>query len=117
MVVAQVNEDAARRICRNLLENAIKFTPEGGRVEVRVSAEGSHPVLEVEDSGIGMDPDKVPELFEAFKQESEGPDREYEGSGIGLSIVKRLTEEMNGRVGVDTEKGEGTCVTVRLPRP
>ena len=108
------NEDALHRICRNLLENAIKFTPEGGRVDVRVRQD-QDAVLEIEDTGIGMDPTQVPTLFEAFKQESEGMDREYEGSGLGLSIVKRLTEEMGGTIDVETEKGEGTCFTVRLP--
>lgn len=108
------NEDALHRICRNLLENAIKFTPEGGRIEVRVREE-EDAVLEVEDTGIGMDPSQVSSLFEAFKQESEGMDREYEGSGLGLSIVKRLTEEMGGTIDVETEKGDGSCFIVRLP--
>jgi PAS domain S-box-containing protein len=108
------NEDALHRICRNLLENAIKFTPEGGCIDVRVRQD-QDAVLEVEDTGIGMDPTQVSNLFEAFKQESEGMDREYEGSGLGLSIVKRLTEEMGGTIDVETEKGDGTCFTVRLP--
>lgn len=108
------NEDALHRICRNLLENAIKFTPPGGRVEVRVTHDQA-PVLEVEDTGIGMNPEEVPELFEAFKQESAGLDREYEGSGLGLSIVNRLTEEMGGSIEVETQKGEGTCFTLKLP--
>ncbi|MEF8866599.1 MAG: PAS domain S-box protein [Salinibacter sp.] len=110
------NEDALRRICRNLLENAIKFTPEGGRIEIRVRDEQDAAVLEVEDTGIGMDPDQVPHLFGAFKQESQGMDREYGGSGLGLSIVKRLTEEMGGTIEVETQKGDGTCFTLRLPR-
>ncbi len=108
------NEDALHRICRNLLENAIKFTPKGGRIDVRVTHE-QNAVLEVEDTGIGMDPEQVPALFKAFKQESAGMDREYEGSGLGLSIVKRLTEEMGGTIEVETQKGEGTCFTLRLP--
>lgn len=114
-VLGYWNEDGVHRICRNLLENAIKFTPEGGRVEVRVSAEKQNAVLEVEDTGIGMDPEKAPELFEAFKQESEGLDREYEGSGLGLSIVKRLIGTLDGEIDLETEKGEGTCFTVQLP--
>jgi len=115
-VVGHWNEDAVHRICRNLVENAIKFTSEGGHIEVRVEKEEGEAVLEVEDTGIGMYPEKVPELFKAFKQESEGLDRNYEGSGLGLSIVKRLVEELAGTISVDTEKGEGACFTVRLPR-
>jgi len=114
-VVGHWNKDAIYRICRNLLENAVKFTPEDGQIYVRVQTEDQEAILEVEDTGIGMNPDNVAELFKAFKQESEGLDREYEGSGLGLSIVKRLTKELGGDIEVDTEKGEGTCFAVHLP--
>ncbi|WP_263788061.1 sensor histidine kinase [Salinibacter grassmerensis] len=122
-VIVSLNEDGFYRICRNLLENAIKFTPEGGHVEVRVWGEGldeslnegRSAVLEVEDTGIGMDPERVPDLFQAFKQESQGLAREYEGSGLGLSIVQQLTEELGGTIDVETEKGVGTCFTVEVP--
>lgn len=62
-----------------------------------------------------MDRDRTPELFEPFKQESEGLDREYGGSGLGRSIVKRLTEALGGTLDVETEKREGTSILVRLP--
>ncbi|MFB6248895.1 MAG: PAS domain S-box protein [Salinibacter sp.] len=114
-VLAYWNEDALFRICRNLVENAIKFTPEDGRVDIRIRENDHHGVLEIEDEGIGMNPENVPELFKAFKQESEGMAREYEGSGLGLSIVKRLTEELGGAIDVETERGEGTSFSVRLP--
>lgn len=115
-VVGRWNQDAVFRICRNLVDNAIKFTPEGGRVDVRVGTDNQEAVLQVEDTGIGMEPEHVMELFEAFQQESEGLGREYEGSGLGLSIVKQLTEELGGSVVVETEKGTGTCFTIRLPK-
>lgn len=115
-VVGRWNRDAVFRICRNLVDNAIKFTPEGGRVDVRVGTDNQEAVLQVEDTGIGMKPDHVMGLFEAFQQESEGLGREYEGSGLGLSIVKQLTEELEGSVEVETEKGTGTCFTIRLPK-
>ena len=114
-VVGEWNEDALRRISRNLLENAIKFTPEEGTVTVRVGKRGDEAVLEVADTGIGIREDLLPDVFQAFRQESEGIDREYQGSGLGLSIVKHLVEEFGGTVQVETEKGEGTCFTVRLP--
>lgn len=112
----QWNEGALARITENLLENAIKFTPEGGSVEVRVDQTPEAALLEVADTGIGMDPAQVPGLFRPFKQESEGLEREYEGTGLGLSIVKRLTEAHGGTVDVETAKGEGTTFRVRLPR-
>lgn len=114
-VVGQWNVNAVRRIGRNLLENALKFTPEGGRVTVRIDQTDEQALLEVEDTGVGIREDQLPEIFQAFRQESEGIRREYEGSGLGLSIVDHLVEEFGGMVEVDTEKGEGTCFTVYLP--
>lgn len=110
------HEGALNRIVENLVENAIKFTPEGGSVEVRAWEEDGEAVLEVEDSGIGVSRDALPEIFQAFKQESEGLNREYEGSGLGLSIAYRLIETLGGEIEVETEKGEGTCFMVRLPK-
>ncbi|MFP4229261.1 MAG: PAS domain-containing sensor histidine kinase, partial [Salinivenus sp.] len=115
-VQGQWNEGALTRIVENLLENAVKFTPEGGRVEVRVWGTPETAALEVEDTGIGMEPGQVERLFQPFKQESEGLKRKYEGTGLGLSIVKRLTEAHGGTVEVETAKGKGTCFLVRLPR-
>ncbi len=109
------NENAIHRITRNLLENAIKFTPERGRVEVRVEREAGWAALEVEDTGIGIQEESVPHVFQAFRQEYEGINREYQGSGLGLSIVNHLVEEHGGTIELETEKGEGTCFTVRLP--
>jgi len=110
------NEETVRRILENLLENAIKFTPEGGTVEVRARSDGETAVLEVEDTGVGISEEALPQIFAAFKQESEGLDREYEGSGLGLSIVQELTEALGGTLEVETEKGEGSRFIVRLPR-
>ncbi|WP_103018848.1 PAS domain-containing sensor histidine kinase [Salinibacter altiplanensis] len=116
-VEARLDETATRRIVTNLVENAIKFTPEGGRVQVRTRSEGDETVLlEVEDTGVGIAEDAKPKIFDAFKQESEGLDREYEGSGLGLSIVDRLTTYMDGSIEVESEKGVGTQFAVRFPR-
>ena len=65
---------------------------------------------------MGISEEALPQIFEAFKQESEGLDREYEGSGLGLSIVQELTEALGGTLEVETEKGEGSRFIVRLPR-
>jgi PAS/PAC sensor signal transduction histidine kinase (EC 2.7.13.3) len=71
--------------------------------------------LEVEDTGVGMDPDHVPELFEPFRQESEGTGRTYEGTGLGLAVTKQAIEQMGGTIAVETAKGDGSCFTVRVP--
>jgi signal transduction histidine kinase len=102
-------------ILRNLLSNAIKYTEGGGTVWVRACQQQT-AILEVEDSGIGMDPEQVERLFEPFKQASEGTAREYEGTGLGLAIIRRMADRIGGDVEVDTEQGKGSRFTVRLPR-
>jgi signal transduction histidine kinase len=102
------------RILTNLLTNAIKFT-EDGRIDVRVRADADAVVVQVADTGIGISDDFQSDLFEAFKQESGGLQREHGGTGLGLSITKELVEMMEGEIHVESEKGTGTTVTVRLP--
>ena len=107
---------AFQRIVTNLLANAVKFTDTGGHVSLRLAAEDSTVCLRVEDTGVGIDPDFLPHLFDAFQQESTGNGREFEGSGLGLTITKELVDLMGGTIEVDSVKGEGTMFTVRLPR-
>lgn len=112
---AHLDPGATGRILDNLVSNAIKYTPDGGRVDVRLRSEESWAELEVSDTGRGIDEDLLPNLFEPFVQ-APGEDGRDEGSGLGLAITKRLVEGMNGEIDVDTEPGEGTCFTVRLDR-
>ena len=116
-VYVRSNPGALHRIERNLLSNAIKYTDAGGTVSVRVRETEDAGVLEVEDTGIGMDPNEVDNLFTAFKQASAGPARTYEGSGLGLAVVDRLVEQVDGTIDVETTPGEGTCFRVRFPQP
>jgi len=114
---AHLDPAAFRRVLSNLLSNAIKFSEAGDAVTVRVGQEeGGTIVVEVEDTGVGVDSDFVPKLYDAFEQESSGTDREYEGVGLGLAITRKLTEMMGGTIAVDSEKGSGTRFTVRLPQ-
>lgn len=115
-VRAKADRRGLRIVLRNLVSNAIKYTDEGGQVWIRIRRQGGKGVLEVEDTGVGMNPEKVHELFDAFKQESEGKRREYEGTGLGLAVTQRLLEEMGGEIEVETEKGTGSRFTVHLPR-
>ena len=119
-VWARTDEGGLQIAMSNLISNAIKYTGAGGEVWVRVDereeANGQTAVLEVEDTGEGMDPAQVDRLFEAFKQASEGMGRKYEGSGLGLAVTKQAVEQMDGTIEVDTEKGVGTRFTVRLPK-
>jgi signal transduction histidine kinase len=112
-VVACADEGGVEIVLQNLLSNAIKYTEEG-TVAVRTYRLGDQAVLEVEDTGIGMNPEAAESLFEPFRQESEGLSRRYEGTGVGLAVTKKAAERMGGEVEVDTEKGEGSRFLVRL---
>ena len=107
---------AVSRIVMNLVGNAIKFTDAGGQVTVRACRADETVCIEVDDTGIGIDPEFRDALFDAFTQESQGLKRSYEGSGLGLALVDRLVNALHGSIAVEGEKGEGTCFRVELPR-
>jgi signal transduction histidine kinase/ActR/RegA family two-component response regulator len=107
--------DGARlqQVAANLISNALKFTPPGGRIAVRLAAQGDRAVLEVEDTGEGIAPEDVPFIFDAFRQ---GRERRAGGLGIGLDLVRRLTELHGGRVRASSAgAGRGSCFRVELP--
>lgn len=115
-VCAYADSEAVARVVTNILDNAIKFTPDNGRVWVRVHTKGfSGACIEVEDTGVGISESAISTVFSAFKQESEGISRMYEGIGLGLTIVRGLVEMMKGVVRIESEKGIGTDVAVHLP--
>jgi signal transduction histidine kinase len=102
-----------QRIFRNLLDNAVKFTPPGGRVRVRVGTEGAHAVVTVSDTGVGMTPE---ERARAFEYAYRGPAaRGVEGRGLGLGVSRELVERSGGSIALSSEQGQGADVTVRLP--
>lgn len=106
---------AVSRILHNLIGNAIKFTDAGG-VTVRIRRAGDRVVCDVIDTGIGIEPHFLPHLFEEFRQESFGTDRSHPGTGLGLTITKRLVELLEGEISVESRKGEGSTFTVSFPR-
>src|SRR5262249_61865848 len=99
-----------------LVANALKFTPAGGRIEVPLRADGGHLELSVTDTGVGIPADKIGLLFQRFEQADSSSTRKYEGTGLGLALVKGLVEQLGGTVGVESELGRGSRFTVRLPR-
>src|SRR5690606_20770771 len=114
-VPAVTDQYALERILINLVSNALKFTEEGG-VTVLLDADDDEIRITVRDTGIGMDAAFIPHLFDAFKQESSGYSRSHEGSGLGLTIVKRVVELLGGHIGVESRPGEGSLFEVTLPR-
>lgn len=114
----RVEADAARitQVLDNLLDNAIKYTPEGGSIEISVTAENSLAVCRVRDSGEGMDSAMLPLLFDLFAQADRTLDRAKGGLGIGLSLVKRLVELHGGQVEASSAgENQGSEFVVRLP--
>jgi signal transduction histidine kinase len=103
------------RLLINLIDNAVKFTPAGGRVNVSVSREGDRAVLRVEDTGIGIASDALPHIFERFYQADASRSRTAEGAGLGLNLVRWIAQRHGASVDVTSEVGHGTSVTVRLP--
>ncbi len=115
-VEAVIDREALTRILTHVIDNAVKFTPAGGTVTVGIRATETGLTVIVEDTGVGMRPDMVPQIFTAFQQASTGDMRSHEGSGLGLTITKHLVELMQGSIQVDTAPDTGTTVCVRLPR-
>jgi two-component system phosphate regulon sensor histidine kinase PhoR len=114
--LVRADEEAIRQILDNLIDNAIKYTPEGGsvRISCRVSDEGI--AVEVADSGIGIPRDDLPRVFERFYRVDKARSRELGGTGLGLSIVKHLVQSIGGQIAVTSRVGAGSQFTVTLPR-
>lgn len=109
------DERACRQILINLLSNAVKFTEAGGRVSWTMKRRGAHLAINVSDTGIGMSEDVVARLGETFFQAQNSADRHFEGTGLGISIVKGLVDLHGGSLHVQSRAGEGTSVDVLLP--
>jgi CheY-like chemotaxis protein/anti-sigma regulatory factor (Ser/Thr protein kinase) len=105
-----------QQVMWNLLSNAVKFTPSGGTVRVMLGRDGDDVVIRVADSGIGIEPEFLPHVFDRFRQQDASITRKHGGLGLGLSIVKQLVELHGGTITVDSPgEGAGTTFTVRLP--
>ena len=99
----------------NLLSNAVKFTPENGRISVNATHINHHLQIAVSDTGIGIKPEDMDKLFEAFRQLDASYARHYEGTGLGLTLTKRLIELHGGKIWAISEYGKGSTFTFTLP--
>jgi signal transduction histidine kinase/ActR/RegA family two-component response regulator len=107
--------DRLQQIVWNVLSNAVKFTAQGGRVEVRLTRDTGYQIV-VSDSGIGIQADFLPHIFQRFRQGDASATREYGGLGLGLAIVRQLVELHGGTVGVQSDgPGKGATFTIHLP--
>ncbi|MGB9664108.1 MAG: PAS domain S-box protein [Ignavibacteria bacterium] len=109
------DEKLYRRIATNLINNAVKFTFKG-KVNVILTEDNGNFILRVQDTGIGIPEDKLDYIFLEFRQVSEGLGRQFEGTGLGLTIVKKYVEKLNGKIEVRSKVGEGSTFTIYLPK-
>jgi PAS domain S-box-containing protein len=109
------DENKLRQVLTNLIDNAVKYSPDGGRVEVRLAAEDGECLIQVADEGLGIPSSELERIFEKFYRLDPQQTRGVGGSGLGLYICRELVERMNGRIEVDSEPGRGSRFTVALP--
>jgi heavy metal sensor kinase len=113
----EVEADPSRlkQVVVNLLDNAIKYTPEGGNISISIARRDDHAVLEVADRGLGISADDLPHVFERFYRADKARSRQMGGTGLGLSIVRSICQAHGGRVTVNSAEGRGSLFRVELP--
>ncbi|HUF18013.1 MAG TPA: ATP-binding protein [Thermoanaerobaculia bacterium] len=114
-VTLEVDADRMRQVVDNLISNAMKYSPDGSPIRVTVSLENGHVETSVIDRGIGIPRDEIPRLFERFHRARNVSSRYYGGLGLGLYIAKAIVEAHDGSIVVQSDEGEGSIFTVRLP--
>jgi heavy metal sensor kinase len=113
----EVDADPARlkQVVVNLLDNAIKYTPESGRVSISVTKQDGRAVFEIADTGIGISPDDLPHIFDRFYRADKARSRQMGGTGLGLSIVRSICLAHEGQVKVESIEGQGSVFHIQLP--
>jgi two-component system phosphate regulon sensor histidine kinase PhoR len=113
----RADEEGLRTILDNLVDNAIKYTPQGGRVCIRWKRDEGGVLIQVQDTGIGIPEKHQARIFERFYRVDKARSRQLGGTGLGLSIVKHLAQAFDGTVGLQSKVGRGSTFSVRLPNP
>ncbi|MBN1652801.1 MAG: HAMP domain-containing histidine kinase [Deltaproteobacteria bacterium] len=111
----EVDVTGLQQLIGNLLGNAIRYTPKGGSVSVRMSKVGVSLRIEVKDSGIGIPEQDIPRVFDEFFRSTNARKHTHEGTGLGMAIVRAVVERHKGSISVESKVGSGTCFTVDLP--
>jgi len=114
---AQISVDPLQmsRVLENLVSNAVKYTPDGGRIVVSGYVQDNRAILEVQDTGLGIPQDALPKLFTPFERVKNPEHLQREGTGLGLSIVKAIVERHDGEIEVESTLGEGSTFRIKLP--
>jgi heavy metal sensor kinase len=112
-IVLMMDQNQMRRLLLNLLDNAVKYTPENGRVNATLSKKNNHALIRISDTGVGIRQDELPRIFDRFYRADKS--RNTCGFGLGLSIVKSIVQTHRGTIHAESKLGEGTTFTVSLP--
>ncbi len=114
-IIAYIDKDKIEKIITNVFSNALKFTPEGGCVNVKVCKNGNTVEISISDNGVGIPKEQLNKIFDRFYQADNRLSKEYEGTGIGLALTKELMELHKGKILVESEEGKGTTFTISIP--
>ncbi len=114
-LIVEGEAEALTQMVTNLLDNALKYTPRGGQVQLRLRQTGALACIEVEDNGIGIPGDETERVFERFYRVDQARSRQLGGTGLGLAIVKHIAQAHHGRVRLDTGLGKGSTFGVQIP--
>jgi len=109
------DEESLLRVFTNVIGNAVKYTPSGGKITIKASAEEYYVLVSIADTGIGIPPDKLPFIFEPFFRVKGKEDR-YRGSGLGLTFCKKIMDAHHGEIEVTSQEGTGTTFVLKFPR-
>ena len=113
-ITVETDKNLLTECVRALIDNAIKYTPAGGKIEVRCALSEGHAEIAVADTGIGISEEDLPHVFERFYRCDKARGREKGSTGLGLSIAKSIAETMHGTLGVVSKLGEGSTFTLKL---
>jgi signal transduction histidine kinase len=112
-----INSDGSivHKVLCNIIDNSVKYTNKG-EISIIVSDTDESAVIKVKDTGIGIPQESIDQIFEPFRQGSEGLTRKYEGMGLGLTITKKFVELIDGKISIESEQGQGTTITLMFPK-
>jgi signal transduction histidine kinase len=114
-VMVAADEERLAQVLRNLLGNAIKYSPHGGEINITIAADAGNAIITIQDQGIGIPADALPNLFQRFYRAPNTASHAINGFGIGLYVVKEIVTRHGGTIGVTSREGQGTTFTVNLP--